>query len=238
MPVISNVSPHMSRLLAIVGLVATVGYLLSLYLLIGDRVFTLLTLPLNELGDFLAGVFGPIAILWLILGFFQQGIELRQNTDALSLQAKELQNSVEQQRQLVEVSRQQVSAELEVIKFERERTAMAARPHFVCEGVGHMVSGNKGKYSLTLKNVGNTATLVFLTFDPPMRVVSPKEVPSWSPGEVKTCSFEYVTDLAEGESKFDIRFTDAMGIHGVQSFMLVAVATSPHPSISIRPCGG
>lgn len=27
-------------------------------------------LELNELGDFCAGVFGPLAIFWLILGFF------------------------------------------------------------------------------------------------------------------------------------------------------------------------
>ena len=31
----------------------------------------------NELGDFLAGTFAPVAFLWLVLGFFQQGAELR-----------------------------------------------------------------------------------------------------------------------------------------------------------------
>ena len=28
-------------------------------------------LRLNELGDFLAGAFGPLALFWLVLGFFQ-----------------------------------------------------------------------------------------------------------------------------------------------------------------------
>jgi hypothetical protein len=27
-------------------------------------------LSLNELGDFLAGAFGPLALFWLVLGFF------------------------------------------------------------------------------------------------------------------------------------------------------------------------
>lgn len=41
-------------------------------------------LKLNEIGDLLAGIFAPLAFLWLILGFFQQQKELRLNTEALS----------------------------------------------------------------------------------------------------------------------------------------------------------
>ncbi|MDC4990929.1 hypothetical protein OHW12_15595 [Acinetobacter baumannii] len=58
----------------------------------------------NELGDFLAGVFAPLAFLFLYLGYKQQGFELQQNTQALNLQAAELKNSVEQQRLLVEAA--------------------------------------------------------------------------------------------------------------------------------------
>ena len=34
-------------------------------------------LSLNEWGDFLAGAFGPIAFMWLVTGYLQQGKELR-----------------------------------------------------------------------------------------------------------------------------------------------------------------
>jgi hypothetical protein len=58
----------------------------------------------NEWGDFFAGAFAPLAFLWLVIGYFQQGEELSQNTEALKLQekalqsqVKELQHSVEQQ---------------------------------------------------------------------------------------------------------------------------------------------
>lgn len=64
-----------------------------------------LCLSLNELGDFLAGAFGPLAFAWLVFGYFQQGDELKQGTEALKLQAKELNESVRQQTYLVEAQR-------------------------------------------------------------------------------------------------------------------------------------
>lgn len=52
----------------------------------------------NELGDFLAGSFAPLAFLFLYLGYKQQGKELKQNTEALRLQAEELSNLVKEQK--------------------------------------------------------------------------------------------------------------------------------------------
>jgi hypothetical protein len=91
----------MGRVLAIIGIALTVVYALFAWWLVGDRIQTLQTMDLNEVGDFLAGAFGPVTILWLVLGFFQQGIELRQGTTALNLQAAELRNSVAQQCEMV-----------------------------------------------------------------------------------------------------------------------------------------
>ncbi|RUI81678.1 hypothetical protein IPC412_18805 [Pseudomonas aeruginosa] len=85
-----------------IGLWSTVVYFLILVCLIWYRSPTLLKIPLNELGDFCAGIFGPLAILWLILGFMQQGEELRLNNEALKLQATELRNSVQQQTAMAE----------------------------------------------------------------------------------------------------------------------------------------
>ena len=64
----------------------------------------------NHLGDFLAGAFGPVAILWLILGFFQQGIELRENSRALDLQAEELKSSTKEMRELLRILRENLEA--------------------------------------------------------------------------------------------------------------------------------
>lgn len=62
-------------------------------------------LPLNELGDFLAGAFGPLALAWLVFGYFQQGEELRQGTEALLLQAQELRESVRQQADIAQATK-------------------------------------------------------------------------------------------------------------------------------------
>ncbi|WP_214645338.1 hypothetical protein [Acinetobacter terrae] len=69
---------------------------------------------LNSLGDFLAGIFAPVAFFWLILGYVQQGKQLDQNTKALEqqeralqLQIDEMKESVKQQTELVNIQRQQ-----------------------------------------------------------------------------------------------------------------------------------
>ena len=78
---------------------------------------------LNELGDFLAGVFAPIAFLWLILGYVQQGKQLDQSTTALEQQERALQlqihgmkESVQQQKELATIQKQQFDALNKAVK--------------------------------------------------------------------------------------------------------------------------
>ncbi|MCF5545092.1 hypothetical protein [Pseudomonas salomonii] len=85
------------------GVAATVLYLAIVGWWVFQNLHQFLCLKLNELGDFLAGTFGPVAFLWLVLGFIQQGREIRLSTDALRLQAEELKNSVEQQAEMVRI---------------------------------------------------------------------------------------------------------------------------------------
>jgi len=87
------------------------------------RVDEIRSLPLNELGDFLAGVFGPLAVLWLVLGYYQQGRELKISSQALVAQCVELSNSVSQQQRALEVSTDQMKLakakhELELLEIE------------------------------------------------------------------------------------------------------------------------
>ncbi|WP_139795856.1 hypothetical protein [Desulfocicer vacuolatum] len=89
---------------------------------------------MNEIGDFLAGIFGPLAMAWLILGFLQQGEELQQSTQALELQAKELNLSVAQQKEMVELTKKQLDLELKELKELKEQRIKqnrAAQPKIV-----------------------------------------------------------------------------------------------------------
>lgn len=78
---------------------------------------------LNELGDFLAGVFAPIAFFWLILGYMQQGKQLEQNTKALEqqeialqLQIDEMREGIKQQVELVQFQRQQLDEQHKMLE--------------------------------------------------------------------------------------------------------------------------
>jgi hypothetical protein len=114
----------------------------------------------NEWGDFFAGFFAPLAFLWLVLGYMQQGEELQLSTQALLLQAEELKNSVEQQKELVEVTRQQLEGEREALHLERIARQDAAKPLFVIRNSGGSFSGAESNFDISIANAGNTVTQV------------------------------------------------------------------------------
>ncbi len=88
------------RRLPLIGLVATLLYVVGLLLYLVLKGQNPADLRLNELGDFLGGVSSPLAFLWLVLGFFQQGREIRLSNQALRLQAREMKRGVEEHRRL------------------------------------------------------------------------------------------------------------------------------------------
>ncbi|WP_437880874.1 hypothetical protein [Pseudomonas sp. LRF_L74] len=89
----------MDKKLARIGFAGTAIYMVIVLAMTWYRIPSLWSseTDINEVGDFLAGAFAPLAFLWLVLGFFQQGEELRNSNEALKLQASELRNSVDQQ---------------------------------------------------------------------------------------------------------------------------------------------
>ncbi len=115
----------MSRVLSTIGIVFTLAYVGLLGWAFGGRLSELKALEPNHLGDFLAGAFGPLAILWLILGFFQQGIELRENSRALDLQAAELKSSTKEQRELLQILRGQLEATRAEVAIASRRAGIA-----------------------------------------------------------------------------------------------------------------
>lgn len=118
------------------------------------------TMKPNEWGDFFAGFFAPLAFLWLVLGYLQQGDELQLSTKALQLQAEELKNSVEQQRELVEVTRQQLNAERDALTLDIQARKEAAKPMFVFKNEGGSFSENECNFNISIGNAGSTVTQV------------------------------------------------------------------------------
>ncbi|MBO9492474.1 hypothetical protein J7384_19160 [Endozoicomonas sp. G2_1] len=226
----------MNRILTIVGLILTLIYVVGILLILDGRLNQLFTMPLNEVGDFFAGIFGPVAFLWLILGFLQQGKELQQSTKALELQATELNNSVEQQRELVEVTRSQVEAEREALNIERERQSKAAKPNFIFHGVGGSHSAGKSKFFTTIKNTGSTSTHVAITSNVVMDSLHPSEVPAWETNRDIRLEFKFEDGGAPEEAIFKLNYTDAFGNVGCSEYKVVKKQDDGrHPSFNIVP---
>lgn len=103
---------HIGKKLTLLYFIIIGGGLLTLTL------FSKLSLPseLNGIGDFLAGFFSPLAFLWLVIGYFMQNKELSMNREelvisrlALEKQAEELKNSVHEQKEIVKLTRLEIS---------------------------------------------------------------------------------------------------------------------------------
>ncbi|GEM_PF-1078693 len=90
-----------------IAAILSVSYISCFFYLKTDLVTKLSELDLNNLGDFLAGAFSPLAFLWLVFGYLMQGRELK-------LQAVELKNAVEQYKDIAETSKEQHNHELQV----------------------------------------------------------------------------------------------------------------------------
>lgn len=125
----------------------------------------LASLEPNEIGDFLAGVFAPLAFFWLVLGFFQQGIELRNSGRALWLQGEELRNSVEQQRDLVQVTREQLTFEGNRLAQEIGERRRRSQPNIVIDLGGSTQSGREISQNFWMINHGRPCTGVVVNFN-------------------------------------------------------------------------
>ena len=69
----------------------SIFYIVSILFLRGNDAWELLRAGnLNELGDFLAGVFTPLAFGWLVYGYLLQSKELRLQREELALTRKQL----------------------------------------------------------------------------------------------------------------------------------------------------
>ena len=146
----------MGRILAAIGIAATAAYGIYLGESLGGRLHELQELPLNNLGDFLAGIFGPLAFLWLVLGFFQQGIELR-------MQAAELRASVEQQKEMVDVSTGQLKVSRENAELEHRQREASIEPKFSMDYESQGESGGVRYFNLCLSNGGHPITCVIIS---------------------------------------------------------------------------
>lgn len=178
--------------MTIFGVIVTIIYVVTILLIRWSSLPLLETMPLNEFGDFFAGVFGPLMLFWLILGYVQQQTELRQNTKALELQADELKKSVEQHKELVKATREQVDADLKTLEIEEVRSKREAHPNFSITSAGwRSKSGPKVSFEIGLINSGKPASSVSFSTVPEIDQIDPQSIVHYfNEGQVHTLKWD------------------------------------------------
>jgi hypothetical protein len=165
-----------------------------------------------------------------VVGYFQQGRELRQNRDALLLQERALQVQIEEMRRsLVELSRH-----TELLEDERKRATHAIQPRF---GFAELIYG-ASDVSGSLVNHGERAEELRLVQASPCEVVLP--------GRVSVARDEHVrfrVPALGAEAKFTLEFRDTMRRRYLQDLVLNRntgnLAEEPRPhSHDLQPRSG
>lgn len=170
-----------------IGLVGTGVYIVvlsaTLFTLYKWDWISVTPLELNQVGDLLAGLFGPLAIFWIVLGFFQQGEELRNSVNTLELQAKELALSVEQQRELVEVTRDTLEHERSVVEQNKVLEIDRLKPKPLVMMKTAMIVGTKEHYSLVITNAGSGVAGVKVYLKMAEKTIRSFDFPYWDKGQ-------------------------------------------------------
>lgn len=179
----------------------------------------ILAMTPDEFGSAIGGASGPIAFLWLVLGFFQQGRELRISSDALRLQGEELRHSVEQQRQLVAVQREQINAEREALEEQKSEERRRAQPTFRLIADGTTSNGLETLYHFSLVNVGATCTDLMVLND----LFPLQQRDEFRSGE--RIALTYSLSQKQSLEPLDgaVEFRDALGRRGMQTFLIPVV---------------
>lgn len=109
----------------------------------------------NELGDFLAGIFSPVAFFWLVIGYLMQHEELQLNRKSLNQQLKEFSNSVKISEENLALQRQ-----IHEEKIESEKKSNLPILHIMDVKPDQE---KEGQLSITIKNIGKEITNISFT---------------------------------------------------------------------------
>jgi hypothetical protein len=109
------------------------------------------SMPLNEVGDFLAGSFSPLAFFWLAYGYWMQN--------------KELKNQLEEYRANLELTKTGLRITEKSKKHTEEKERNYRQPLFKIEIQEKYNKTNVDKYFIEIYNFGETV-VDFQIFDP------------------------------------------------------------------------
>lgn len=186
-------------------------------------------MSLNEIGDYIGGFVAPLALFWLVAGYFQQSKELRQNTEALKqqgqsleLQVLELKNSVEQQEKMAKAASQQSNLSEKAFNREQKQLRRSAQPHFIWIGpssIGDRLGKKAVEYKL--RNIGNVITDLEIFNNADLEIF-PKRIPILESRQDLNLKVLFPAP-GNYSAKVTFEFRDALGDRVELAFRLVAI---------------
>ncbi|HCG7772954.1 hypothetical protein P7410_28635 [Vibrio parahaemolyticus] len=212
------------------GIVVTVIYIIFIGWILKDKWPSFNDLSLNEVGDFCAGVFGPITFFWVILGFVMQTKELKQSSEALKLQAEELHNSVEQQKEMVKLTKEQIERDLLHAEELRQKQRLAAQASIVYLGCSTFQnSAGEISYEFQLRNSGASVTKVKIS---PVNAaaydIKPSTINVWDSGKAITSRITFSNDnVFPRHVPFELSYLDAMNQPCNQELKIIIAGLKP-----------
>lgn len=227
----------MRKKLELWGVIGTVIYLIIIAITVMLHFSEFVDLKLNELGDFLAGAFGPVAFLWLVLGFLQQGRELKLSSDALQLQAEELRNSVAQQTIMAQAAMQQIESQRVALKMQHEEVERSVSPFFRFQGGSRSGGGVGGEVrtSTQLFNDGPDVREVSISFDPSIGDAEKSNLGTLRLGSASSpISFRFDWPSEDVHGVCLIEYLRSDGKRNSEEFTYVIPSSSPFVTIEKR----
>lgn len=183
----------------------------------------------NEWGDVLAGVTAPLAFIWLVIGYFQQGEELKKNTEALRLQeaalnkqTEELQQGILHQQEMIKLYQKELSITLEEAATRREDRKRKQQPNLIFTTKAAQGGYDIGfKQTVSIKNTGSTISHVHFDTDHSHISLDKHFIHIWYSNDeieinIKTPEYFHTTDF----SIFSLEYGNEENEHWVQEYLI------------------
>ena len=128
-----------------VGWILTIGWVLVVLTVLCFRWGDIPGMELNAWGDFLAGIAAPLALLWVVVGYYQQREELE-------LQRKEVARLADSSVEQTKAQARQAEAVEKSVQMTQEIQERGARPYLILDPEE---SGSRGsEFHFFLRNGG------------------------------------------------------------------------------------
>ena len=207
-----------TKKLTVIGLTIT-GFYVGIVLLVVFLGRTeAVSLPLNAWGDFIAGTTAPLVLIWIVIGYLQQGEELRLNTEALRAQQEQLRQQVAETAILAANSeRQAIAAEQMATAAHGEAEAQRMRDLAESQPILKPAGGSQGgaNYNTNVRNVGATITDVSATAEVGVQFdIGPK--PVFESGGQGVITYQTV----RFPFHFTVTYKDKRGRDGTQRYQM------------------